>query len=296
MIKELGSFVSKNFQRRENGVMKVIIINTIVFMVLLLTKSIFVLSGYELHYYAFQKYLLLPALWEDFLYRPWTLITYFFTHERFFPMLFNLLMLHIFFFFIMDFLGSKKFVALYIMGGIVGGIFFLVLHNLLPAFKGVDTQLIGSSAGMYAVIIGVTTFAPNLPFNLPFLGSIRIKYIALFLLVLFIFEFSSANPGGSVAQLGGALLGYVYISQLKKGIDLSKPFTNFFAFLKKLFRKKHAATKVTYKNPTRPLQKDENKGYNQEEIDAILDKIAQYGYKSLTEAEKRKLFDAGKQG
>lgn len=293
MIKELKSFVSQNFQRPENGVMKIIIINTLVFIALLLIKAIFVVLGYALHYDAFFNYLCLPALWKDFLSRPWTLITYFFTHERFFHMLFNVLMLYVFGGLIMNFLGSKRFVTLYILGGIAGGIFFLILHNLLPAFTGVDTSLIGASAGVYAVVIGVATFAPNLPLNLLFLGSTRIKYIALFLLVLFIVEFSGGNPGGSIAQLGGALLGYVYINQLKKGIDLGKPFTQFFTFLKKVVAKQNTVMKARYSNPT--LQTDENGSYNQKKIDAILDKIARYGYQSLTKAEKRKLFEAGKQ-
>ena len=286
-MKEIIHFIKTNFQRSENGVMKIMIINALIFIALLLIKAIFVLSGYGPYYYQGYQYLILPSSWEHFLYRPWTLLTYFFTHEDFFSFLFHLLLFYTFGKIIQDYLGSKKVVFLYILGGLAGGITFLLLYNISPRFQDIDTELVGAAGAVYAIMVGAATFVPNRSFPLFLFGVIKIKYIVLFFLLFPILKFLGNHPTEeSIAHLGGALLGYMYIRQLTKGVDICKPFTQFLIRLKK----SRTSMKVTYR------YSNKQKNYiHQEEIDSILDKIAEAGYESLTNAEKQALFKAGKQ-
>ena len=101
------------------------------------------------------------------------------------------------------------------------------------------------------------------------------------------------NAGGELAHLAGAAIGFIFIKQLKRGNDMGKPINQFFGFVKGLFRKQ-PKVKVTYNSnsPRRATRK--NFKSNQEEIDAILDKISESGYDSLTKEEKQKLFDASR--
>jgi hypothetical protein len=89
---------------------------------------------------------------------------------------------------------------------------------------------------------------------------------------------ASANAGGSLAHLGGALFGFVYIKFLQNGTDLSA-----------IFKQKPKLRVVKTENPKKQTAK-----VNQQEIDAILDKISVSGYDKLTKTEKETLFRASK--
>jgi hypothetical protein len=107
-----------------------------------------------------------------------------------------------------------------------------------------------------------------------------------------VLQIASENAGGHIAHLGGALYGYFFAVQLKKGKDMSKGFANFIDSLASLF-KRRSKLKVTYKNQARNLSDEDynqNKAESQKEIDNILDKIAQSGYDSLSKKEKETLF------
>jgi hypothetical protein len=154
--------------------------------------------------------------------------------------------------------------------------------------------LLGASGAVYAVVVGAATLMPNYTFFMLLLGPVRIKYIAAFFIVLSFVDLSrDANPGGNIAHLGGALLGFVFISQLKQGTDIGKPLTGVAEWLKRLFQPK-PKLKVTHRSPVRNGQAASTSHAipNQDEIDAILDKISRSGYESLTKEEKQKLFRA----
>ena len=289
MITKIGSFIKTHFQQPENGLMQVILINVLVFVALLLIKTAWVLTGYEAHYQTLYQYLSLPASWKAFLHQPWSIVTYFWVHEHFFGTIWSLLLLYAFGQVVMNSLGSKSLLALYVLGGVGGGIFFLLLYNLAPPFRGLSTSLIGSAGSLYAVMVGAATGVPYFSFRLLFLGTIRIKYIVGFLLLLSFLELSDHQPAAGIANLGGALLGYMYASQVSKLAGLS----SFLPRLRKTFRKK-STLKVTYKQD-KPIDRDKEVSYtDQEAIDLILDKIAESGYESLSLEEKQQLFHGGK--
>lgn len=249
-------------------------------------------------------YLALPSQPIEVLTKPWTIITYFFTHEGFFHILFNMLNLYWFGMLINEYLGNKKLLSLYILGGIAGGLLYIAMYNLLPAFssRNESAQLIGASASVLAIVVAAATLLPNYTFNLLLFGPIKIKYIAA-ALVLMSWAFareSSGNAGGNIAHLGGAFLGWIFIKQLQRGRDMGRPLHSTMNFFTNLF-KRRPKLKVTHRqkatvgNDSRPPS-GYHTGYagkpSQMEIDLILDKISVSGYESLSKEEKQKLFQA----
>lgn len=285
------------FSRPNNGLMKIILINIIVFLALLFINIIFTLASASYIYETIVNQLMLPAALNEFIYKPWTLITYFFTHEGFFHILFNMLFLYWFGSIIMEFLGSEKLVNLYILGGLAGGMLYLLLYNTLPFFaQQVETsRMLGASAGVFAVVVGAATFMPNYTISLILLGPVRIKYIALFYVLLSFTQATGPNAGGELAHLAGAVVGFFFMKQLQQGSDWGKPVSGALSFFRSFFVKQ-PKVQVTYKNSKSNGSTHRHKTFNtrQEEIDAILDKISESGYDSLTKEEKQKLFDASK--
>lgn len=249
----------------------------------------------------------LPAATMRFIRQPWTLITYFFTHVNLFHMGFNMLFLYWFGKLINEFLGDKRVVSLYVLGGIAGGLFYILLYNLLPQFgdRVQNSYMLGASAGVFAIVVGAAAFMPNYTMYLLLIGPVRIKYIAVFYVLLSFFNISGSNAGGDIAHLGGAAIGYLYIRQLQKGNDLGGWVNNAIAYIKSFFVRQ-SKIKVSYSrgkassSSGRKASKGKTKGAplhkipNQDEIDAILDKISQAGYESLSKDEKQKLFNASK--
>jgi len=287
--------LKNSFNKTGSGLNQIILINVIVFVLLIVLNVSLTLTGnrdiYELISYQF----FLPASVENFLYKPWTLITYFFSHDtgNFFHILFNMIFLYWFGSLISEFLGSKRLISLYVLGGIAGGLVYLAAYNLIPFFseKAANTVLLGASGSVYAVVIGAAVLIPDYTFFLLFLGPVKIKYIAAFYAFLSFAQTVGPNAGGNIAHLGGALMGFIYIWQLKLGRDWGKPINAILTFFTTLFKPK-PKMKVTYRNPERKQQTANQDDVSQDVIDTILDKISKYGYEKLTKEEKQKLFKA----
>jgi len=283
--------IKNAFRLSDNGLVQLILINVIVFVALLILKVLLVLSGSEQIYALILEQLTLPSSLDKLIYRPWSVITYFFIHEGFLHILWNMLILYWFGKLIKDFLGNKHLVNLYIIGGLTGGVFYILAYNLLPYFQDqVEIAvLLGASAGVFAVVVGAATYMPNYTFFLLFIGPIRIIYIAAFVILISIAGTIQANAGGNIAHLGGALIGYIFIKQLQKGNDLGKPITSILKGIKSFFTRE-AKIKVTHTKKS--SKKTTRSDSDQTEIDAILDKISESGYEKLTKEEKQKLFNA----
>lgn len=297
--------IKREFAKSENSLVKIILINTAVFLILLISKVVLTLSQTKAVYDWMLSMISLPASTNAFIFKPWTLITYFFTHEDIFHILFNMLFLYWFGRLVDEYLGAKRVVALYLLGGIAGGVFFMLIYNVLPYFQPYlnGPPMIGASAAAFAVAVGASTLLPNYTFNLIFLGPIRIKFIALFYIILSLAQTTGPNAGGNLAHLAGALVGYVFIKLLQNGTDLGKPLYAIMNGWSKLFRKR-PSMQVTYREKqvyrsTSVYSSSSSSTTievpNQTEIDTILDKISKSGYESLTKEEKQKLFKASQQ-
>jgi membrane associated rhomboid family serine protease len=241
----------------------------------------------------------LPPLLIDFITRPWTMITYMFMHdlEGILHILFNMLVLYWFGRLFVEYLGSDKLIALYILGGIAGAVFFLLAYNTIPFFtQRAPLGLVGASAAVDAIVVATAVLLPNYTFYLLLFGPVRIKYIAAITVLLSFFGTVGSNAGGNIAHLGGALVGFLYMKQLQAGSNWGMWITVTIDWIKNIFKAK-PKVKVSYRNDRDPMSskaRPGEKGYTQDEIDAILDKISAGGYESLTKEEKEKLFNASK--
>jgi len=191
----------------------------------------------------------------------------------------------------LHYIGQKKLVAVYLLGGISGAILYIISFNIFPAFTGMvaDSSAIGASASVMAVVIAIAVYVPDYTVNLFLLGRIKIKYMALAIFILTSFMDFSVNSGGKIAHIGGALFGYLYSGNLRKGRDIGKWINLIIDRIVTLFKPKKKM-KVTYKKPVDDYDFNKQKADHQNRINAILDKISKGGYESLTKEEKDLLF------
>ena len=234
----------------------------------------------------------MPSNLSSLLLKPWTLITYMFTHSGLMHILFNLIWLYFSGQIFLQYFNKQKLFSLYILGGITGGLTYLIAYNLHPVFSGQSSQLIGASAAVLAILFAVATYVPNYRVNLIFFGLIPIKYLAIASVFIDIISIPKGNAGGHIAHLGGALIGTYFIQKWKKGKDITLSIDGVIESFLNLFKKKHL--KTVYKRPKTDDEFRSDKAERSVKIDTILDKIAKSGYDSLTEKEKEYLFKNSK--
>ncbi|NOY95927.1 MAG: rhomboid family intramembrane serine protease [Chlorobi bacterium] len=270
---------------------RLIYVNLAVFLFVRLAQVLFFLAGKDS---LLLNWLALPEDVSTLLTRPWTIITYMFLHFNFLHILFNLLGLYWFGKIFLSYFDEKKLLSLYILGGIAGGVLYILAYNLFPVFQGVNGILMGASASIIAILVAVAAFAPNQPVYLFFIGRIPLKYVAAFWVFLSVLGISTSNAGGNFAHLGGALWGFFYIRQLGKGKDYGSGIQALLDKVAALFKPK-SKIYVSYKQPPRDdYEYNRQKNQNQEEINRILEKISKSGYGSLSKKEKELLFKIGK--
>ena len=264
--------------------------------VFLLVRIVNVFSFLLNQDFSLLNWLALPADIHQLAYKPWTLITYMFLHFGFLHILFNILWLYWLGKIFLFYFDEKKLLGVYLLGGLSGGIFFLAAYNLFPAFSEVVvfSQLLGASASVIAIVIAVAMWAPNHTINLMFIGPVKMKYIALISLAMYVIGISSSNSGGNLAHLGGAFWGMIYAMQYRKGKDLSKGINKLLDQLVRLFKPKQKI-KISYKgNTPDDLEYNRKRNLQKDEINRVLEKISKSGYDSLTKEEKELLFKMGK--
>lgn len=270
---------------------RLIYINLGVFLLVKLVEVIFYLAGVSL---PLADWLSLPSNLHELIRRPWTPVTYMFLHVGFFHILFNILGLYWFGKMFLYHFEGRKLLGLYLMGGISGALVYVAAYNIFPAFTSVYGLLLGASASIFAILVALAVYDPNREILLMFIGPVKLKYLAVFYVLLSVLSISASNPGGNLAHLGGAAWGWFYIYQLRRGKDWGAGLVCFIDDLAKGI-KSRSRMKVTYKQPPRDDHEyAKQKHEQQEEINHILDKIAKSGYESLTKREKEILFKQGK--
>ena len=263
---------------------KLIFINVGIFTIVAIYNAIFY-SLIANHSSFFEDYFWLPSNLQNLLYKPWSIFTYSFLHFDFSHLLGNIIVLYFTGRIFLNLFSPKLFLNYYILGIFAGGILFLLSYNLLPAFKEIhNALLVGASAAIFSVLTGVTTHVPNYNVHLFGVFSLKLWVITTLLIIGFVAGITGGNPGGEFAHIGGAIAGYLYTLQLKKGND-------FVASISTLFKqKKRSPLKTVYKKSNSVKKPDDY----QQKIDAILDKINKSGYQALSQEEKDFLFTTGK--
>jgi len=273
---------------------KLIIINIAVWLIIRFIDVFFDLFLTS-HTQEILDWLAVPASIGRLIMRPWTLFTYMFLHYEFWHILFNLLWLYWFGRIFLEYLSEKQLLTTYIFGGLAGAFFYILSYNIFPKFQSIylESVALGASASVMAIVVAISYYVPNYRIYLLFLGPVKIIYIALFSVVLDVIMIRSANSGGHLAHLGGALYGFSYIYFMRKGFDFSRLFrTISFKNIGGSRKPKKTRFKNVYSNGRPMSDEDYNfqKKQYQKKIDAILDKISRSGYESLTKEEKEMLF------
>ncbi|MEM5539581.1 rhomboid family intramembrane serine protease [Olleya sp. AS48] len=273
---------------RLNVLEKIIAVNVIIFLFAALFRK--VIPG-------FFSWIYLPSNFWAFLSKPWTIVSYGFLHFDFLHLLFNMLWLYFLGRMMLNLFSPKMALNIYFMGIITGGLVFLLGYNIFPNIFTANAYVLGASAGVRALLIFICAYMPNKDIRF-FTFNLKLWWIGAVLIGLDILGIVNGNnQGGSLAHLGGAILGYVYAKQLVKGQDIGTGFGRFMDWFSMLFKAKQKVKMKTVhkKSKVAGYKKEEfNQFNNQKKIDAILDKISKSGYDSLSKEEKEYLFKAGK--
>lgn len=288
----MANFIIEDFKnawsKENNALVKIILINVIIFIGASFIEVFLTLSGGGNFFKLIINKLMLPASFTSFILQPWSLISYFFLHLNFTHILWNMLFLYWFGKIIQDNIGNNAVISLYVLGGIIGGLSYMALFNIIPYYENriSESLMLGASAGVFSIVAGSATLLPNYTFYLLFLGPVRIKYIALFYILLSFLDVTGSNAGGEIAHLGGAFIGYLFIRQLQNGINMGEGIINIINFFNRNKNKKEREETI--------INEEQKSDISQDEIDNILDKISESGYSSLSKKEKEKLFNASK--
>ena len=313
--------IKRNFRSGDTTI-QLIFVNVGVWIALILSGIIAMAFGGEMSMVA-DKFLAVPSKASELLWKPWTVITYMFTHIDLWHILWNMLFLFWFGRVVSNLVGNHRIIPLFVFGGIAGYLMYFVCALIFPVLFGhsIDGIMIGASAGVSAIMWAAVTLVPRHTFHLVLIGPVEIKYIALFRLLSDLIAIQIfSNTGGSLSHIGGAILGYIFIRQLQDRKDMGIGLNNFLDKVKNYFaninqpkpkrakqpkreqpKKKttRKGPKMAYRNPDKQQDK-EVKGErrmdsdDQAKIDAILDKIKIAGYDSLGKEEKEFLFKASK--
>mgnify|MGYP001340141217 CR=1 FL=1 len=257
---------------------KIIYLNIIIFLVIKVCTSILFL--FEINTIELLNKFYLPAEINLIKLQPWSIFSFMFIHSSFIHLILNMLWLYFIGNIFLQWLNNKQLIYIYILGGISGGLFFILGYNYFPVLqKNIENTLaLGASASVFAIMMAISIYKPNQKIKIPFIQKITLKNITIFLTIFYVISLSGGNTGGYLAHIGGGLFSFIYIKQLNK----NKIFKNIF------------------KNTSKFNEKNSDYIYNQKrneknkQIDIILEKISKSGYNSLSKKEKDILFKSSK--
>ena len=282
------SFIEKIKSRYKSGtiVEKLIYINLAIFVFTLFISVFQDLYKGEMNFIV--EWFSLDDSFSSLISKPWTIITYGFLHADFLHILLNLITLYFIGNLFIEYFTQKQLLTFYVLGTLSGGILFILSQSYFPLFEGQKSVLVGASAGISAIFIGLTTYIPNYELKVRFIGFVKLWHLAAVWVGLDVLALTGGNAGGHFAHLGGALFGFLYVNQVSnKDLKIWGKISSLFTSKKKPF-------KTVYKSPKRAKKPVQNSSLNQQQIDGILDKISKSGYDTLTKAEKEFLFKQGR--
>lgn len=278
------------FQFRFGGMhIKLIFINALVFILMLILGMIKGATNSEWIEIIQVKVFTLQTDLGEFIRAPWGLFTSIFTHFGFLHFLFNMLFLYFSGGLFKQFFSDRRMLHVYIVGGIVGGLFELLANQ----FLGRGTIVLGASGSIMALFIAIAVHKPHITINLFGVFPLKIYVLAIIYVVADLAQSIESDGTAHFAHLGGALIGFLSVRNLYSSSNIinwtesvQQQLANYFSGRRK--------PKMKAQKGGRVVKSDEE--YNmdakakQERIDKILDKISKSGYESLTKAEKDFLF------
>jgi len=289
---DIWSDIKASF-REGSVITRLIYVNLAVFLGFRIIYVIFFLAGKQ---YSLIEWFELPSSTGLLLRQPWSLVTYMFLHFDFIHILFNLLVLYWFGRIFLDYYSQKQLLGLYFIGGIAGGLLYILAFNVLPVFSNAvaGSFLLGASASIIAVLIAAAFRDPDREIHLFLIGRVPLKFLALFMIFSYIIGISVSNAGGNIAHLGGVLAGYWFVARQRKGHDITSGISKVIDGIAAV-SKQRGDFRVVHKQPPRDdYEYNRKRAADHEELNRILDKIAREGYESLSRHEKETLFKHGK--
>ena len=281
--------IRSEFRAGSSALRQIIIINLAVFVLVLFFKIGAVLMNVDRaaleHVLSF---FYLPSNPGTLLIRPWTLITNIFMHADLRHILLNMFVLYMLGRVLEQFISNNKFWTIFMGGALAGAVLFVLSYNVFPVFADIREKavLLGASGGVTAIAVATGVLVPNYEVRLFGVFRITMKWVAAMLVLLDLAALPGlSNAGGVIAHLGGAIFGALFILRGGEGLKLPR----FKVKLRSKSRMKvvHYDEREIHRNRVKKRSKP-----NQDEIDAILDKINHSGYDSLTRDEKETLIKA----
>ena len=278
-----------------NALVFLFAVNALIFVIINFIKIVYYLSDIPLDFFYKQilNWFTLPAAMDSLVSRPWTLVTYMFTHHSIWHLISSMLWLWCFGYILQDLTGNSKLIPIYLYGGFVGGIVFLLTNNLFPVLERnilTTEPMIGAGAAVIAIAVATTTLAPDYRLFPLINGGIPLWVLTMIFVAIDFATLASGNAGIGAGHLAGGAIGYVFIRQMRRGVDWGGWMIQFMHWLDDLFspEKKHTkkgkGEKLFYQSDRKPFNKISN--ITQQKLDQILDKINQEGYQFLTDEEK----------
>lgn len=267
--------------------------NTLMFVGIHFIKIVYFLSDIPEAFFFRQvlDWLRLSPQPEVFFYRPWTLFTYFITHYSIWQLISTVLWLWAFGFILQDLAGNKKIIPLYLYGGLLGAVVFLLANHFVPALeRNLDqvSPLLGGGAAVMCIAVATTTLAPDYRIFPLLNGGIPLWVLTLLFAIFDFTSLSSANAGVGAGHLAAGAFGFFFVKQLQKGRDWSAWMIDLVQTIDGWFNPEKSAPlpkdKMFYRANRKPYEKITQ--LTQQKLDAILDKINQHGYSFLTDEEK----------
>ena len=286
-----------------NSLIMLICINAVLFVSLWFIEIVGLLMDQPKGYFDqnILPWFLYPGKLSVLAERPWTLLTYMFTHVSLIHVITSMLWLWVFGSIFQTITGNRKLIPVYIYGGVAGAIAFSLAINLVPALKAniLFTTAYGANAATMAVAVATTALAPDYRFFRMLNGGIPLWILTLLYVAIDFAGISQGNGAFHISHLAGGLTGFFFVFSLRKGSDWSLWMNRFYDYIMNLFNpnkpkvsKARIKEKVFYKTGNqKPFVKTTN--ITQKRIDEILDKINIQGYHLLTDEEKNILKRAG---
>ena len=278
----------------------------------MLTKLIYInVAAFVILYFVFlfvevlKDYLAIPGTFKELIYQPWSVVTYQFIHGGFMHLLMNMLWLFWFGRMFLNYFNDKQLLAVYLLGGFVGAFLHLLVNNFLS--EGSQVPMLGASGAVMSVVFAVVSFKPDRIMNLIFIGPVKIKWIAIIVLLLDIMGLAGNAKNGMsgsdgvahIAHMGGSAFGLWFGYSMRSGKDITRSFNNFLNnffswFATDKSSRKRSKMKMSkgdrISKPKSDWEYNKDKAGDSKEVDKILDKISKKGYGSLTKKEKDFLF------
>ncbi len=268
--------------QNNNALVFLFTVNTIIFLILIFLKLVFDLEYRQDANVFFndrvQYWFSLSPEFNKLFTKPWSIVVYAFTNVSILGFISNMLWLWAFGYILQDLVGNKKLIPVYIYGGFFAGLIFVFASHFTQTSSSFLFE--GSNAAIIAVAVATTTLSPNYKIFQQIGSGFSLWILTGIYLLIDISYVAYSNWAVVASHITAVLVGFIFIQQLQRGNDWGNWMYKVINGVQNIFN-------PTPKNKLQAIKSDKNLvDENQLKIDAILDKINQKGYDSLSKTDR----------